>query len=138
MTFILPHLAVGTHEEAGSRPSEIDAYLCVAAEKDVPEPGKLAYKVPIVDMQPIPAGQLREAVEWIRDHIAMNRILVFCNAGVGRSPSVVVAYLCCVEGYSFGRAVEFVARRKPAMSILPELITSIEEVKRLMAKPEER
>jgi protein-tyrosine phosphatase len=135
MIFILPHLAVGTHEEARAQPSGIDALLCVAAEKDIPYPAILSHKIPIIDMQPIPPGQLHEAVEWIRDHINESRILVFCNEGVGRSPSVVVAYLCCVEGYSFGWAVEFVATRKPAMSILPELITSIEEVKRLMAKP---
>jgi hypothetical protein len=69
MIFILPNLAVGTREEAGNRPPGIDALLCVAAEKDIPALGMPGHKVPIVDMQPIPAEQLREAVEWIRDHI---------------------------------------------------------------------
>ena len=55
--------------------------------------------------------------------------MVFCNAGIGRSPSVVIGYLCCVMGYSFGDAVEFVARRKPDISILPGLIRTIEVVK---------
>jgi hypothetical protein len=32
-------------------------------------------------------------------------------------------------GYSFGDAVEFVAKRKPDISILPELIRTIEDVK---------
>jgi hypothetical protein len=49
---------------------------------------------------------------------------VFCDGGVGRSPSVVVAYLCS-KGMRFGQAVEFVAMRKPYMSILPNLIESI-------------
>ena len=35
-----------------------------------------------------------------------------------------VAYLCS-KGMRFGQAVEFVAMRKPYMSILPDLIESI-------------
>jgi protein-tyrosine phosphatase len=76
----------------------------------------------MADKQPIPPEQLREAVEWIRDHIADHGILVYCNAGVGRSPSVVVAYLCCVLGFSFGEAVEYVARRKNAQASDPYLL----------------
>lgn len=129
MHFIIDNLAIGNLQEALSAPEGIDALLCVAAEKDIPEPMCVYHKVPIIDMQPIPAPQLREAVSWIQDHIGGHRILVFCNAGVGRSPSVVVAYLCCNLGYGFGEAVELVATRKPYMSILPDLITGIAEVK---------
>ena len=39
------------------------------------------------------------------------------------------AFLRCVMGYSFGDAVEHVATRKPYMSILPNLITTIEETR---------
>jgi protein-tyrosine phosphatase len=62
--------------------------------------------------------------------ISAHKVLVFCNAGVGRSPSVVVAYLCCKLGYGFGQAVEHVARRKPYMSILSNLILRIEELRK--------
>ena len=79
-------------------------------------------------MQPNPAGALREAVEFIAGNISAHKILVFCNEGVGRSPLVVVAYLCCELGYDFGQAVERVARCKPYMSILPNLILRIEEM----------
>lgn len=130
MDFILENLAIGNCGEAMDPPSEIDAMLCVAQEIDIPEPRCSYYKVPIVDMQPIPAKQLMDAVIWIRDNIGRNYIMVFCNAGVGRSPSVVVAYLCCVRGFTFGSAVEYVAARKPYMSILPNLIKVIEEVEK--------
>lgn len=132
MDLILENLAVGSYEDGLSPPPEINALLCVAREKDVNAQNLLYHKVPITDMQPIPPEQLKEAVEWIRDHIRDHRIMVFCNAGVGRSPSVVVAYLCSVMGYSFGEAVEYVATRKPYMSILPDLIKSIEEVKKML------
>ena len=64
--------------------------------------------------------------------------MVFCNAGVGRAPSVVVAYLCCIEGYGFGDAVEFAASRKPYMSILPDLILSINKAKTAFVPPSGR
>ena len=125
MQFILDELAIGSYEEAQQPPSAIDALLCVAAERDV-YPGRCKYhKVPIIDMQPIPVDQMCNAIEWIDAAVPNHRIMVFCNAGIGRSPSVVVGYLCCVLGYSFGEAVELVATRKPYMSILPDLILTI-------------
>jgi hypothetical protein len=42
---------------------------------------------------------------------------------------VVIGYLCCFLKYSFGDAVELVAKRKPDISILPGLIRTIEDVK---------
>jgi protein-tyrosine phosphatase len=133
MDFILDNLAIGNYHEAletSCDTCDINALLCVAQEKDIYETKHLYHKVPIIDMQPIPTEQLKEAVEWIRDNISNHKILVFCNAGVGRSPSVVVAYLCCISGYTFGNAVEYVATRKPYMSILPNLINNIEEARK--------
>jgi protein-tyrosine phosphatase len=128
MKFILDNLAIGSYEDALKPPSEITVLLNVAIEKDI-ETKLLYHKVPIVDLQPIPSEQMKEAVEWIRNHIDRYKVMAFCNAGIGRSPSVVIGYLCCFLGYSFGDAVEFVAKRKPDISILPELIRTIEVVK---------
>lgn len=130
MDYILDRLAVGAWEEALAPPPQITALLGVAEEKDL-RTGLLYHKVPIADMRPIPPPQLAEAVAWLRDHIAGHRILLFCNAGVGRSPSVAVAFLCLERGLGFGEAVEFVARRHPGMSTLPMLIRTIEEVREM-------
>jgi len=129
MDFILPNLAVGTHEEACGVPQDIDALLCVAAEKDLP--GKLAveHRVPLPDMQPIELALLRKAVNWIEEHIENHRIMVYCNAGIGRSPSVVVAYLCAAGGLGYGEAVEKVARSHPQMSTLPRLVEVTDELR---------
>ena len=67
----------------------------MAEEIGLPLGVSVAHKVPVRDMQPIPAAQLAEAIEWIERHVADRRILVLCNAGVGRSTSAVVGYLCC-------------------------------------------
>ena len=128
MDFILDHVAIGSAGDAWRRPPQVDAMLCVAEEIDLPPGVSLTHKVPVRDMQPVPAAQLAEAIEWIERHVADRHILVFCNAGVGRSTSTVVGYLCCRRGYGFGEAVEFVARRRPYMSILPNLLPTIEEV----------
>jgi len=128
MRSILENLAIGSYKDALNPPAPITALLNVASERDV-ETERLYHKVPLIDLQPIPQDQLKEAVEWIRDHISRHTIMVFCNGGIGRSPSVVVGYICCFLGYSFDDAVEFVATRKPDISLLPGLMETIEEIK---------
>jgi len=129
MHFILEQLAIGNYAEALNPSPEISALLNVAAEKDLSDMSVVYHKIPMVDMKPIPSEQMKEAVNWIRDHISKHKIMVFCNAGIGRSPSVVIGYLCCFLRYGFGEAIEFVARRKSDISILPNLIKTIEEAK---------
>jgi protein-tyrosine phosphatase len=110
---VYQNLTVGPQKEAHPPPEGTGALLNVAEEHPLPATDLPAHKVPITDMNPIPVGQLEETVLWIDAHIGKRRIYLFCNAGVGRSPSVAVAYLCCYRGFSFGEAVEHVARRKP-------------------------
>lgn len=129
MKFILDNLAIGDYQSAIEPEHDITALLNVANERDLTVTPLAYYKIPIIDMEPIPPDQLKEAVGWINERIDSQKILVFCNAGVGRSPSVVVAYLCCIQKLGFGQAVEYVATRKPNMSILPKLITSIEKIR---------
>jgi hypothetical protein len=125
--YILENLAVGNPQDALTAHEHFDAFLNVASEVAI-EPalfGEKPYlKLLIDDMKPIPAFRLMEAAAYINQHINTKRILMFCDGGVGRSPSVAVAYLCS-KGMRFGQAVEFVAMRKPYMSILPDLIESI-------------
>lgn len=132
MDFILENLALGNRHDAADPATDVSALLCVAEELTLPAHRACRHKVPVADLQPIPHAQMREAVDWIRQHIGDRRILVYCNAGVGRSTTVAIGYLCGELGYGFGEAVEFVARRRPYMSILPDLITSID---RLRATP---
>ena len=130
---VYDNLIVGPYEEASAEPEAFGALLNVAEEHSTPETDRPAHKVPVIDMQPIPPDQLEEAIRWIDRHIAERHIYLFCNAGVGRSSSVAIGYLCCREGFSFGEAVEHVARRKPDISPLPRLIESIETVRGRMA-----
>ena len=131
MLYILDNLAIGEYEEAVSPPSEISALLCVAEERNLSSPCLPYRKVPIEDMKPIPPELLAEALDCLESmHRDGQRVLVFCNQGTGRSPSVAIAYLCCRLHYSFGQAVETVAAKRPHFSMLPNLIVSINEVRR--------
>ncbi len=129
MEWILDNLAIGNYKEAKNHPHGVNAMLSVAEERQLDDPDFLFHQVPITDMQPIPLGQLDEATRWIAEQIENHRILVFCNAGIGRSASVIVAYLSIYKDIAFGEAVEFVARKKPYMSILPELILGVDSLK---------
>ena len=127
MNYILEHLAIGNAADAQNAHDHFDAFLNIASEIQIDSDlfGTKPYlKVAVDDMKPIPAFRLMETAEYIDQHINSKRIMVFCDGGVGRSPSVVIAYLCS-KGMRFGQAVEFVATRKPYMSILPDLIESI-------------
>lgn len=126
MVYILEKLAIGNFEDAKSSPVEIDSFLNVAEEVDLEPKGKNYYKIPIQDFVPIPKEKMRQAINWLSKNLPQHKILVFCKAGVGRSSSVVIGYLCSC-GKKFGEAVEFVAKKKPDISILPNLITTIEE-----------
>jgi len=127
---VLEHLAIGDARD-GLRPDpQVTALLCVAAELAPPAARAVAHQVPIVDMQPIPARQLAEAVEWIAGHVRRQTILVYCNAGVGRSSSVVIAYLYLHRAMGFGGAVEQVAERHPFMSLLPGLLPTLKALRR--------
>ena len=133
MDFILENLAIGEYDEALAPHRKISALLCVANERDIKMPRLFYHKVAVIDMQPIPADQLKEATDWIHHAITRgHHVLVFCNEGTGRSLSIVIAYLCCRLGYQFGRAIEHVATIRPKISLLPNLIVSIEEVKVLI------
>lgn len=134
MVYILERLAVGNARDAADPSPDIQYLLCVAEELRPPDfNGIETHCVPIQDLRPVPPPQLEEAVRWIAGYIHKGKILVHCHAGVGRSPSVVIAYLYCYKDFNFEKAVEFVAQRKPDIAPLPDLLASCQEVKRRLA-----
>jgi protein-tyrosine phosphatase len=103
--------------------------LLVAEEQDISvPPGILFEKIPLKEFGEPQACALCRAIEWIEAHIADHRIMVCCRAGMGRSVSVVAAYLCAVEEYSYNEAVKLVLTRRPGGVLLPKLQEAIEAV----------
>jgi protein tyrosine/serine phosphatase len=58
---------------------------------------------------------LPRCVEVLEELLAAGHtVYLHCTAGVGRSPSVAVAYLHWVEGWTLDRAYEYVRMRRPS------------------------
>lgn len=92
------------------------ALLNVRAEDDdraagIDAPNYLQLKV--VDYQPPTVEQLAQGVAFIREHISHGeKVLVHCGAGMGRSVTVVAAYLVST-GITPTRAFEWIAKARP-------------------------
>ena len=124
MTFILENLALGNFEDAENPPRKITAFLNVADDVELSKHPKKYHKIPLVDGLPAPVEKILEAIHWIEKNIISDKILLFCRYGAGRSPSVVIGYLCSI-GFDYTEAVKFVASRKPDVHTLPLLAETI-------------
>lgn len=129
---ITERLFVGNIYDTAQPPVQIGALLFVAQEYDIELPrwmatGRILFK----EFGEADAPLLAEAVEWVENHVAENRVMVCCRAGMGRSVSVVMAYLCCVEDMAYDDALKLVTTRRPGAMPLPGLEETIQTVKRM-------
>src|ERR1044071_3667743 len=98
MHFITSSLMVGTFEDAQQPPLFVGAVLFLAAECSIPPPAGITYEcLPLIEFQEADPQVVKKAVDWVERH-ELERVLVCCRAGMGRSVSIVMAYLCCVKG----------------------------------------
>ena len=75
--------------------------------------GISAVRVPIIDFEPADlARHIDAAVMAVAKHIdAGKRVYVHCNAGLNRSPSVVIGYLMLSRGLTLKDAVAWIKER---------------------------
>ena len=129
MHVITDSLLVGNIDAAKRLPSAIGGLLLVAAEYEIHPPSEIAYaRVPLKEFAEAAPRDMERAVAWLERHIGSRRLIVCCRAGMGRSVSVVIAYLCCVKGLSYVEAVALVKARRPGATPLPNLEQTIKEV----------
>ena len=112
MDFILERLAIGDIYDANNLSTGITAVLNCTEEHDTDREDMPYLKIPLIDFQPINPEYIPRAVRWIKEVIPDNTILVHCNAGIGRSPSIVVCYLCEI-GFGFEEALRLVKTKRP-------------------------
>jgi protein-tyrosine phosphatase len=89
------------------------------------------HRVPFREFAKVDPLKLMEAVQWLEPRAPKGRTLVCCRAGMGRSVSVVMAYLCCVEGRTYDEVLKLVMTRRPGAMPLPNLQVAIEQVRQL-------
>ena len=112
MYYILDRLAVGDIDDARNVPRGISALLNCSEEHDTYREGIEYLKIPLIDFQPINPEYIPKAIAWIKEMIVNHRILVHCNAGIGRSSSIAVCYLYEI-GFGFEEAVKLVKSKRP-------------------------
>jgi predicted protein tyrosine phosphatase len=74
--------------------------------------------VPIRDQHVPSIGVLRQSVEWVADHLACvdhAKVLVHCQAGIGRSPMLVGCVLV-VQGYAATQAIDMIRLARPGVA----------------------
>ena len=128
-------LAVGNAEDAAKPAQFITVVLNVAAENQIEPPDGRAYTwIPFKEYAEADPVQLDEAVEWLERHEKGNRLIVCCRAGMGRSVSVAIAYLCLTKAMLYEEAVKLVSARRPGATPLPNLEATICFVRTLRDK----
>lgn len=132
MHLITDSLLVGNLDDAQDPSPVVGGLLFVAEEHTIRPPTWIDYaKIPFKEFAEPNPILLAKSVQWIEDHLPNNRVMVCCRAGMGRSVSVVIAYLCCVQGLSYEEAVKLAKTRRPGAMPLPRLQEAIEEARHL-------
>lgn len=132
MHFITDNLLVGNISDATDPPPQISAVLLVAAEFALQPPSWLLFgRIPFSEYAEAEPALLDRAVSWIEQHPSGNRVMICCRAGMGRSVSVAMAYLCCVQGMTYTEVLKLVMRRRPGAMPLPKLEEAIAQVRLL-------
>ncbi len=131
MDNILGSLYIGNIDDAHTPPSVISALLWTALESKLDPPPKdiVLGRIPLREYTEAVPMDIDSAITWLEQHLPKHQILVACRAGMGRSVSVIVAYLCCVQGMSYEKAVAFLRERREGTTPLPRLEHTIEKVK---------
>ncbi len=129
---ITDNLLVGSIDDAQRPPEVIDTLLFVAQEFTLTPVAWVDYHwIPFREFAKVDPVKLLEAVQWLETRASKKRVLVCCRAGMGRSVSVVMAYLCCIEGRTYDEVLKLVMARRPGAVPLPNLQVAIEQVRQL-------
>lgn len=129
MILITDKLLVGTIDDAREPPATVGTLLLVAAEFNI-EPANWVdyFRIPMTEFAEAEPASLIRAIDWLEKRVPQGRALVCCRAGMGRSVSVVMAYLCCVEGMAYDDVLKLVMTRRPGAMPLPKLREAIEQI----------
>ena len=129
MHMIMENLLVGNINDSRDPPVKVGALLLVAAEFTLEAPERLiSGRIPFSEYAEAAPRLLDQAVSWVEEHISGNRVMVCCRAGMGRSVSVAMAYLCCVQGMTYDQVFKLVMTRRPGATPLPNLEEAIVQV----------
>jgi len=129
MNLVTPQLAVGSRLDASDpvRLEElgIQALLSLAT---VARPRSIwcQLQLQMADRQPLPDTTIDRAMQFIHAQLQLGRrVLVHCEMGISRSPSLVASYLHQYRGLDLDQAIAAVQAVRPIADPHPELIRSL-------------
>ena len=123
------HLYIGEQVDAKSPPSFISAVFWTALEPQFSPPSNLLFaRLPLKENAKPNPIDLEMGIQWLARHLPRHHILVACRVGIDRSPSIIIAYLCCMQGLSFAEAYDLVSQKRPGTTPLPHLAALIEQI----------
>ena len=132
MHFIMESLLVGNIYDAQDPPPFVSAVLWAAIEPRISPPQGVAFaRIPLREYTEADPVDIEAGVDWLDRHLPTKRTMVCCRAGMGRSVSIVIAYLCCIMGMRYEEAVQLVLAHRPGATPLPNLEHTIDKVKKL-------
>ncbi|XP_050537586.1 dual specificity protein phosphatase 19 [Daktulosphaira vitifoliae] len=84
----------------------------------VPVPKYKGYIYKSIDIYDLPTFELssiiKECIQYIEDiHNLGNRVFIHCNAGISRSPSIVIAFVMKYLKMDFNEAFKYVKKTRP-------------------------
>jgi protein-tyrosine phosphatase len=130
ISYIDHHLYIGEQVDAESPPLFINAVFWTALNPQLlPPPNVVFARLPLKEYTEPNLIDLEMGVQWLARHLPKHHILVACRVGLGRSPSIIIAYLCCMQGFSFEEAKDLVTQKRPGTTALPHLASLIEQLK---------
>jgi len=83
--------------------------------------------VPIVDNQPLGAGQFEAFINAVAGNIFGGTVLLHCGLGVSRAPIMAASWMHCCGYKSIGAALEEIARLRPSIAPSGVLLASVKE-----------
>jgi protein-tyrosine phosphatase len=132
MYYITETVLVGNVFEARALPPFLRGLLFVAEEYEITPPAGMMFgRVPLKEFHEADPADVDKAVQWLEQHASSHRVIVCCRAGMGRSVSVVIAYLCCAKGMQYTEAVHLMTTRRPGAVPLPRLECTIQKVQKM-------
>lgn len=132
MHYVTDTLLVGNAQDAEQPPPFVNGVLFLAEERRIEPPSGIAYaRLPLKEFEEADPAVVEEAVAWLEEHAPSKRLMVCCRAGLGRSVSIVIAYLCCVKDMRYAEALLLLKARRPGATPLPNLEETIEKVQRM-------
>jgi protein-tyrosine phosphatase len=80
----------------------------------------------VADRVPLPFDIILTSLEFIKHHVQCGqRVLLHCEMGISRSPSLAVCYLHETQGLTIEAAIKHVKTVRPKAEPHPELVESI-------------